>query len=580
MCGIIGAVSLKQDQFSQDQFKAALECLAHRGPDDQGLWQNQEKTALLGNRRLKIIDLSPAGHQPMETQKTIITYNGEIYNFKTLKNALKAQGIKFYSQTDTEVILKLYETQGLDFAKKLDGMFAIALWDKTRNRLILARDRLGIKPLYYAKVPGSLIFASELKALIKANLIERTLNPSALKTLLSLGSVLEPETIVKGVKMLPPATLLIWEKGILKSKPFWQLGFGKKEYSQQQAVSLLKQKLTQAVSERLISERPLGVFLSAGYDSSTVAYLAQKATRAPIKTLTVSFEAQKDPHALDEAKFAGHLAKTLDTRHQEIQISSHDLKNSFQHFIASYDQPSIDGLNTYLISQAASQAGLTVVLSGLGGDELFGGYKTFKVLVPIYQLLPKNLFNLPLYLRARQIFPKSLVQKLIKIPLPKTKLLPPALPPEAFDKVSQLELNFYLKNQLLRDTDVMSMSHSIELRVPMLDYQLIETVASIPTQLKQGGYKKLLKATIRDWLPPEILERPKQGFVLPFDSWLRGPLKPELDQIFYSELKESRVFQALTAQKIWQKFLKNKLHWSRPWLIAVTHRFLTHHNLT
>lgn len=607
MCGIAGLWSATSTLDPLPAVERMTAAMVHRGPDDGGV----EEIAIpgtgrlvLGNRRLAIIDCSPAGHQPMRDPQTgnTIVFNGEIFNFQEIRTELQTYGYTFGSNSDTEVILTAYHHYGEKCVDYFRGMFAFAIYDALRNQLVLARDRLGIKPLYYAHTPaGHFLFASELRALLASGLITRQLSPAGLQSYLALGAVWEPWTIVEGVVMFPAATIGRYTAGELSLQQYWSLppASTNSYRSRAEVTATLRELVRQAVKLRLIADVPLGAFLSGGLDSSSIVALMAQASNQPPHTVSVIFQEQE----FSEAPFAQRVAAHCGAHHHNVSLTAPDLLNMIPQALAAMDQPTFDGINTYVVSQATRAAGLTVALSGLGGDELFGGYPSFH-----WAPLLTRIVTLPLPLRrsmsrlfAAPLSRQSSGQKLRRWLMeddcePNSYFLlrglfSPAVQVDLFSQsndalwkfpiasirgprdVALAELSHYMRNVLLRDTDVMSMAHSLEVRTPFLDHKLVEFVLSLPPALvfSGKGAKPLLAQAMAPLLPPETRQRQKQGFVLPFARWLTGPLHQEVasrlldrDQEIYraSILNRDAVAQVST-------FLHGRTSWVRPWALYV-----------
>ncbi len=557
MCGIAGAISFSDGRGSEDAVRKMNARQKLRGPDDEGL--DSFGPATFGQRRLSIIDLSADGHQPMSSGNLHITFNGEIYNFEEIKKELVAKGYSFKTKTDTEVILASYKEWGKESFSKLRGMFAIALYDSRGEELILARDRYGIKPLYYAATQGGLVFASTVVAIKESGLVELHEDEEAKIGFLLFGSVPLPKTTFKEVYSVRAGHYLSFSKNGAKEIKYYEplTSFLKKiSPAKGAAVSRIKELLNESVRLHLISDAPLGVFLSGGIDSSVLAILAAKQREKALDTLSIDFKEYK----FSEKKYREGVTARIKSRHKEYLVGREDFESEKENIFAAMDQPTIDGVNTYFVSRAAKEAGLKAVLSGLGSDEIFMGYHYFKraSLFRFVQKLPKIL-KWPLkllslrrswakliylyegkglinfYLSLRGLFPPAEIAETLKINessvwsyiaklgdfLPtELKNLHPA------DALSWLEVNFYMANQLLKDTDFMSMRHSIEARVPFLDHVLVEYISSLPVSLKLTARPKelLISAMGRD-LPREVWDRPKMGFAFPLGNWLSLDLK-------------------------------------------------------
>ncbi len=552
---------------------AMAERMAHRGPDDEGVYVAPGGRVGLVNRRLAIRDLSLAGHMPMgNAAETVwITYNGEIYNADGLRAELEATGFVFRSHSDTEVILHGYEAWGTAVVPKLRGMFAFAIYDQRQGteqaHLLLARDHLGIKPLYYAETETAVLFASELKVLLASGLVGQELDPAGLVGYLQLGSVPNPLTIYAQMKAMPPASTLSWavEKvGDIQPSPYYQLPDDEITTDYPTAVAQVREKLEAAVRSQLVSDVPLGAFLSGGLDSSGLVALMRQATDGDIRTCSMVFEEA----AYSEASYAQTMATAVGSDHYERTITAADLLAEFDNILAAMDQPTVDGVNSYFVSQTAREAGLTVALSGLGGDELFGGYDNsfrqaprlaqatrWAQAVPGGAAVARTALRLPpnrrqfgrvqealaqpaslagAYVARRGLFTAAEIQTLLAPDLwqagqsfnPVAHVgaqagIPPELsafhlPDAAFSWISRAELRSYTHQQLLRDTDVMSMAHSLEVRVPLLDVDLVELALRLPTAVKTqqvNGHaipKPLFAAALADILPAAISQRAGQ----------------------------------------------------------------------
>ncbi|MBD2501503.1 asparagine synthase (glutamine-hydrolyzing) [Anabaena azotica] len=564
MCGIAGILTKNQ---YQEQLEPTIQrmqiALRHRGPDDAGIFIAPERQAALAHTRLSILDLSSAGHQPMSTPdgRYWITFNGEIYNFQQLRRDLINQGEKFNSQTDTEVILKLYQRLGTVCVQYLRGMFAFAIWDDVEKTCFLARDPLGIKPLYYWQSGSTFIFASELRAILASRLPAVNLSMQGLYGYLVTGSVPEPHTLIEGVHCLNAGHHLHWQAGSFTQKQYWQVDFTPQQITLEQARKQVRNALIDSIKHHFVSDVPVGVFLSGGIDSSAVVALARQTQTGVLKTYSIAFEES----AWNEGEISSKIAHTFETEHTEHIITSALGKSLFSQFIETIDQPSIDGFNTFCVSQVAHNDSTKVVLSGLGGDELFGGYKAFQQIPkmlrwgqqfhkfsPISNSLGKALAHwgkspkqkrlgdflqqkpttAAAYRSFRGIFSQTEAGKITQhylkqLPTPVSGWQQDIInntaisqnPPSVEDEVSLLELSQYMRNQLLRDSDVMSMAWGLELRVPFVDRVLLETIASIPSAMRLAPSKQLLIEAIPE-LPSYLLNRPKRGFSFPFQQWI------------------------------------------------------------
>ena len=621
MCRIVGIVNFA-DKLSSELEPVILEMrdsLSHGGPDDAGLFISQDRKVALGHRRLSIIDLSPQAHQPMSNkeQNIWITYNGEIYNFRELRNDLIKSGYDFKSKSDTEILIYGYQEWGIEkLLSRLRGMFAFAIYDSRSGfKLILARDRFGIKPLYYFYDHEKFIFASEIKAFLKSKLIPDEKNLEAMIRFLQLGSVPTPLTTIKNVFSLDAGHYIEVDKSNLKLKEYWNIShyinsLQNKLISQKDAINATSELLLEAAKLHLISDVPLGVFLSGGIDSSSLVALSSKLLDRPLNTLSIVFNEER----YSEAKYAQLVANRYKTNHHEVLITNNDFIGELPQIFSAMDEPTIDGVNTYFISKAAKEAGLTVVLSGIGGDEVFLGYEHFKKIkylnapINLFRQLPiwmrKNLLNFSIssgdifggkslerlsyleepgiencYLLFRGLFSPGQIQDLLGITETEFKRLGVLFPLQnssnslsSVDSLDLLEFKHYLQNQILKDTDFMSMSHGIEIRVPFLDHKLVEYVIGLPSNMKlqNGMNKSLLLNAIRNDLPKEVWARPKMGFTFPFERWIIA----NFDEL-QSKCLDVKQLNTKAVKRIWNDFKGGKVHWSRVWALVVLDQFMS-----
>jgi asparagine synthase (glutamine-hydrolysing) len=622
MCGIFGIVT-RATPISPAILEDATRSLAHRGPDDSGtvlLNENQPEPIQigLGHRRLAILDLSPLGHQPMQDPVTgnWIVFNGEIYNFRELQKELETAGVTFKSQCDTEVILAAYRVWGESCLTRLGGMFAFALWDATKKRLLLARDPLGIKPLYFHQSKQTFVFASEVRTILQTGFVEKKADPAGVLSFLEFGSVYEPWTIVEGVKAVPPGHLLTIENGSVSSREYWNpLRSALTSETAATIEDRLPTLLRESVLSHLVSDVPVGVFLSGGIDSSAlVAVLSQNGVQA--NTFSLVFQEEE----FNEAQYSQLIARTFGTKHQEISISQQDTLAALPDALCAMDQPTIDGINTYLVSAKTRASGVKVALTGLGADEMFAGYSNFRR-VPRMESFTKRFSRLPrlarrplaaamaffagrddrgrklaelakgldegvhAYFLSRMLF-GALERQALFLPsnaqasqqsldqmLQHSIAASDSLDP--INRVSYLESHFYMRNTLLRDSDFMSMAHGLELRVPFLDRQLVEACFRIPGSKKLEGIspKSLLLASLGVELPKQIVNRPKRGFTLPFERWLRGEMKPVVENTLLNSNWDQTSLSAAAVREVWRRFLAGETSWSRPWSLFVLKRW-------
>ena len=557
MCGIAGVLTRGGDGGAVDAAVDAMRCaIRHRGPDDEGKWRSDDGHAVFAHTRLAVLDLTPAGHQPMSTSdgRYTISFNGEILNFQELRRSLEQRGVRFHTRCDTEVILRAYEADGPACIATLRGMFAFALWDEQERTCVLARDRFGIKPLYYHHAAGRLTFASEVKALIASGLVPRRLDPDGLFGYFVTGTVPEPCTLLRDVKCLEAGTYVVWKNASLTPHRYWQLSFAATS-PPGDAVERTRMALLDSVDHHFISDAPVGVFLSGGIDSTALVALASQRKDRDLHTFSLSFPGWVD----DEGVVAKRTAAHFGSHHTEWSIDPDSARELFGSFLRSCDQPSIDGLNTFAVSKLARQHGMKVVLSGLGGDELFGGYRSFDD-VPRLSALngwlrhtgpvrttvgeglqrmsgdprlrrlgdvlthPPDLVNA--YTMFRGIFTRAEAEVLVRsyVDEPAGGHCRPAddvdgSDPTPRDAVSRLELTRYMRNQPLRDSDTMSMAWGLELRVPFLDGPLVDTLSAIPASARLQPGKRLLLQAVPE-VPEWVASRRKRGFMFPFQQWL------------------------------------------------------------
>ena len=568
MCGIGGLTGIQ----ARLRERAELLCkpLAHRGPDDQGLWSNEQTGTALVQTRLSILDLSPAGHQPMCTDdgRFIIVFNGEIYNFQELREELIKEGVHFKSHSDTEVLLHGFARRGKAFLDRLAGMFALALWDNVQRKLFLARDPLGIKPLYYWQHGKTLAFASEMRALLSTQLAAATLDPDALMRYLLLGSVQEPDTLVQGISQLPAGHYAEYDGQCLRIARYWKPNYGNGSTPDSEAPGFVRRALLESLERHYVSDVPVGLFLSGGIDSTAVLALAKAVGQAELRTFCISFD---DP-SYNEGEIASQTAKHFGTEHHDWRMTSEDGQSLIQNFVDSMDLPSNDGFNTYCVSKFARSHGLKVVLSGLGGDEMFGGYPSFERVphwVRIHKYLgpARNLaaacLNLSATVGAIGKLQTNRIEAFLRskggyhaaywmtraffTPIEATTIVNeitgkfPAQSdggvlsdqhdlPGSGDEVGYLETTRYMRNQLLRDSDVMSMAHGLELRVPFVDQRLIDSVATLSPAIRIRKNKQLLLDAVPE-VPDWVSNRAKQGFRFPFETWVNNQWKDRFKKV-------------------------------------------------
>ena len=616
--------------------------MRHRGPDDDGFLVDEVRAPglALGMQRLSIIDLK-TGHQPVwnETRDVAVIFNGELYNYRELRDRLTLLGHRFSTQSDTEILVHAWEEWGEDCLEELRGMFALALLDlrkryATAPLLFLARDPLGIKPLYYTQTSDGFAFASEIRALVAGKMAARTLSQDALTSYFLFGSVSEPVTLLDGVFSLPPGhRMLLYvpeRRRMPRARAWWDATRspaakeGRAISDLSSAARSLRTLLENAVRAHLIADVPVGLFLSSGLDSSAVAACAARA-QSGICSFTLSFPGT----AYDEAPLARTIAKHCGTRHRDIPLGGEAIVSRIDEAVAALDQPTMDGMNTYFVSWAAREAGLKVALSGLGGDELFGGYATFTDTPRISRLIrlawfvpaPMRKAVAPLLrtvIAARSspdaarkavaawLSPDALphpyffTRALFPVGAELSRLIEPRFRPssvaadgvtleptwfgwleraadgarklEGMTGVSWLEMRCYMASTLFRDTDAVSMARSLEVRVPLLDTPLVEFVGALPEDARRrdGTSKALLLEAIGDLLPQEVLAQKKRPFTLPWEDWLRGGLRKRLETSFAEIAPGLEPYlRGDGVREVWAAFLASKTSWSRPWSIYV-----------
>jgi asparagine synthase (glutamine-hydrolysing) len=570
MCGINGLFSYNGAAIADPSIVVATrDSMVHRGPDGSGLWISGDRLAALGHRRLAIIDTSEAGAQPMSSHdgRFHISFNGEIYNYRELRSLLKGGGARLKSLSDTEVLLELFAQEGLSAIPKLRGMYAVAIYDQHSQELHLARDPLGIKPIYYADTHSSLIFASQVKALSRQETnIDLSVDPAGVVGFLLWGHVPEPFTLHRGISELPAGfCLTVRRGGRLKLRALVSLRERLSECSNAvvsdgNARDQLRDALVDTVRHHMIADVPVGIFLSAGLDSTTLTGIASEDEHNALKTVTLGFEEFVGTH-MDEVPLARAVAELYGTNHSTVWVKSKDFDDEFARLIERMDQPTIDGINTYFVARAAHQCGLKVALSGVGADEIFGGYPSF-IQVPRIARLNRMLGPIAHFgqafrrvcapLMAGRLSPKfaSLVEyggsvegayflrRALYMPWELPDLIDPDFAREGLErlqpfsrlkesiegisgdyhKVMALELTWYMRNQLLRDTDWSGMAHSLEIRTPFVDLQFATTMAALMSLSNRPG-KWVMASTPQTPLPRAVLTRPKTGFAVPLDRW-------------------------------------------------------------
>ena len=604
MCGIAAALGVVDARSVVERMARAL---AHRGPDDAGACtltgRDGDLAGALAHRRLAIIDLSAAAHQPMASAggRFTMAFNGEIYNYRRLRAELERDDSRLAGAGDTAVLLEGWARHGPAFVERLEGMFAFVVWDSHARELFLVRDRFGIKPLYVASTNGGVVIASELRALLASECVAPCLDHDAVAGYLAFGAVPEPSTIVAGARMVPAGAVFgfrlegrtVHERHLRSLAPV-ELPDSRIS-DRREAAAAVRTALERSVERHLESDVPVTVFLSGGLDSSGVAALAARHAGAGIDGFTVTFTERR----FDEREVARTVARRFGIRHHEIPLGGDDLLAALPAAFAAMDQPTLDGINTWVVSQAVRAHGAKVVLSGLGGDELFAGYPSFRRARALarYARLPapakamaarlvsrvgglrgaKVALGLrrgspadAAYLASRALFGDRQIAELCRGHAAPMGRAPAPL--SLLQQVSWRELTGYMRNTLLRDSDVFSMAHGLELRVPFVEREVVTAAfaASDPLKLGRGVTKPLLVEALADVLPREVWDRPKQGFVLPFADWMRGPLASEVA----ATLGDTERLAALglsprATRGVWEAFVRCDpgVTWSRPWAL-------------
>ena len=608
MCGIAGVISRDRDSAGPAAVQSMMSAMDHRGPDDRGLasWEIGSNSVVLGHTRLSIIDLSAAGHQPMTERsgRYSIVFNGEIYNFKELRTLLDPERLLFQTCTDTEVILHAYHRWSEGAFRVLRGMFAFALLDTEARLVHLVRDPLGIKPLYYYVDGARLLFASEVSALLASGQVPRRINPDGVNHFLSCGWVGSSETSISGIRMLAPGHAITVD--LSGETIAWKIA----RYVQDEEIprnpsvadrnentAHMLHLLEQSVKSHLVSDVPIGLFLSGGIDSTAILQLMRRVGQSVPRTFTVVFEEKE----FNERQYARKVAQLCDAEHHELNLTEEGLLSELPCALAAMDQPTMDGVNTFVIAKAVRSAGITVALSGLGGDELFAGYPSFRrarlaktvsraphVLragvaacgrhfgghpsgEKLWDLLESDGSALSAYEVSRRLFSRKEIGKLLQ-PGAENRLSTHSNLPQptgdAINDVSRLELRGYMTDLLLRDTDFMSMASSLEVRVPFVEQEFVRYALKLPGSWKLAGSKPkpLLLESMRGTIPDYVWNRKKMGFALPFERWMRSALRGQMEETLCSrELAERTGLVPESVEHVWRSFLKGAVRWSKPW---------------
>jgi asparagine synthase (glutamine-hydrolysing) len=618
VCGIFGYV-LDRSAGPPPSLERAIDCLRHRGPEGEGTFVDalSQRVCGLAHSRLAIIDLTDGGRQPMSTAdgRFTVVNNGEIYNYREIRKELEAAGIRVRTDSDTEAILHVYARWGKAGLDRLRGMFAFAIWDARERSLFVARDRLGVKPLYVARTPAGVIFASELRAVLATGLVAPKIDPQALEAYLAFGSTREPGTIVRGVELLPSGGYAEFRDGRWSEGLYWSPPLGTdRKVSREDAVAETRSLLQESIALRLVADVPVSVFLSGGVDSSAILALASMESKQPLHAFTIALEES----SLDETAHARAVASHFGAEHHVVRLAANRIAEDIDDALAALDQPSADGVNTYFVAKAVKAAGFPVALSGIGGDELFAGYPKFRTFRDVMRLRPllaaapsraarwipggrlsvrmqQGLDLLAtggdpfgVYTVFRRMFSTSEIEGLlggVSAAGPEANALDRAIAEwartdqEAVTAYSLFELTSYLRNTLLRDTDIMSMAHALEVREPLLDHRLVERLLAYPDSFKlaRGVNKPLLVAAVPE-LPAPTVQRAKMGFTLPFDAWLRGPLREWAERKLASA--EAVGLRAPAVNAAWRAFLEGRLSFSRVWALVALIDWCNRHGVS
>lgn len=622
MCGINGifAYGANAPPPREEECLAVRDAMRRRGPDGEGLYRDPSGRLLVGHRRLAIIDLSEAGHQPMVAPEgdLVVSFNGEIYNYREIQEDLSSRGVTLRTQSDTEVLLHLYRREGEAMVHRLRGMFAFAIWDARDRTLLLARDPYGIKPLYYADDGGTFRFASSVRALLMGSGVGRAPDPAGIVGYLTWGSVPEPWTVFQSIRVLPAgSTLRVGSGGVGTPKAYWSLPgvYARRDGSvpPPERTERVRAALRESVARHLVADVPVGIFLSSGVDSGALLGIASEISSTPIEAVTLAFEEFRGTFE-DEAPLASAVAARYGARHRTVTISRDEIRRGLDEFIDAMDQPTVDGLNSYWVSQAVRRAGLKAALSGLGGDELFGGYPSFALFPQLRRLAwieripgPARVWEMVagyVGYPARRTKLRRLVTALRRpaatyqlirglfTPVEVAAIVDPGVLADAGGEerllepaeilsdgvhlagraaVAAVEQCVYMRNQLLRDSDWASMTHGLELRLPLVDRTLVETIGPLLTRWSRSVPKLPLARAPHPPLPARVWRRRKSGFGFPMQHWigyLADGRAPRWPRGMVGAAGEAYLGDLL------RQVLAGRAHWSRYWAPFVLARYL------
>lgn len=621
MSGIFGLLTNRPAPELISSVTAAVRALAHRGPDGERIEiVGEEPTAIFAHRRLSIFDQTSAGAQPMRDPRSgaWLTYNGAIFNYRRLREQLRARGVEVVSESDAEVALKSLMTFGEKAIDDWRGMFALGLWRPAERRLTLIRDRLGVKPLYYYHRGETLVFASEIRALLASGFVARTISRAGLQSFLTYGSIEQPLTILENVYSVPPGHILTFQDGWVRQEPYWRFPMEPQpiqrvDRSAAETAREVAELIDESVKLQMASASPLSVFLNGGVDASVITALASRTSDLK------SFSLGVDEKQVDPLPSVVQTARGYRVEHTAIVVAGREALDATSRALRAMDQPSLGGVDDYLISEAASQAGMKVALTGIGGDELFAGHPYFQTLrrdefvragvnatpplvrsaaasaldkigsshraARLTAMLRGDDTNTLLVERRRTLFAETQRRALTRgerhnsprLTTWNERRIADASTADAVNQASMLELSGYLANTLLRNADVMGGNHGVEIRTPLLDHKLVEQMLSIPGRfkLREGKPKWMMLDAVPD-MPKQFLERAKPGFELPFDRWIRGSLRDRVQDTL-SGSKLSAFLDANAVQMIWASFLNGSTPWSRVWALHVLGHWMEIH---
>lgn len=615
MCGIAGIIGINNNQ---SQIDAMCSAMKHRGPDATGTFV--ENNVALGHVRLSIIDLTEGANQPFidNSGRYVIVFNGEIYNYQEVKTKLS---YNWKTESDTEVILAAFIQWGKECLAHLNGMFAFAIWDRENQTLFMARDRVGIKPFYYSLNEGVLVFGSEIRSILATNLVDRKIDKKGLYEFFNRIAVRTPGTIIENIFQLLPGHYASFENGQWKTESYWKLLREIHPVYIPESFEAAKirtfELFEQSIRRRLVADVKVGAFLSGGIDSSAVVATMAKNSPFPVETFSIIF----DEKEFDESEYARMIAEMYQTNHTEIKLKPEMLMDELPGFFKHMDSPTVDGINTYLVSKLVKQTGIKVVLTGLGGDELFAGYKNFirwkqfkskqwlyqnflsrmavkfvrlfydnRALSKIHDLQKNGKIDFSdFYNNSRSIFLKDQLSELLDTPAGMNAPHWVDLKSNTINTLPQLsqysigEMSNYTLDVLIKDTDQMSMAWALEVREPFFDYELVEYVLGIPDKFKydEKTPKNLLVKSVGKLIPSDIVYRPKKGFSFPWDYWLRNELKSYCSDAI-SDLNKRGLFKKDSVLSYWNKFLENDktITWSHIWSFVVLENWMKENNIS